>query len=360
MKIGIIGLPTVGKTTLFNLLTGSNAETGAFFGEDREVNIHKAPVPDQRIDKLSAMYQPKKTTYALVEFADIPGLTPTSGKEANRKFLSSVQDAEALVHVVRTFADPSVPFVYEKIDPLRDLEQVQTELLLADMALVETRLERIAKNKKPRPEEAIEKAALEKYQAALEQELPLSTVELTQDEQAAIYSLAFLTVKPMVIVVNADEEALSEGEFPQSEKVKEYAQAHGAPLVIVSAKIEAEINDMEPEDRQVFLEEMGIEESGLAKVTKAAFQRLGLISFFTVGKDEVRAWPIKKGLNARKAAGKIHSDIERGFIRAEVVKYDAFVEAGTWEEAQKQGLTRLEPADYIMVDGDIVNFRFNV
>lgn len=360
MKIGIIGLPTVGKTTLFNLLTGASAETGMFFGEDREVNLHKAPVPDERIDQLTTLCNPKKVTYAKIEFADIPGLNPDAGKEANRKFLSDVQDAEALVHVVRAFSDPSVPFIYEELNPLRDLEQIHGELLLADMALVETRLERIAENKKPRPEEVYEQSALKKYQAALEEEMPLSAVELTEQEKAAVYSLSFLTVKPMVIVVNCDEDAPASGEFPQSQKVRAYAEAHGAPLVVVSAKIEAEINAMDPDDRVEFLQELGIDEPGLGKVTKAAYASLGLISFLTVGKDEVRAWPIKQGTTARKAAGKIHSDIERGFIRAEVVKFTDFIAAGSIEEAQKQGLARLEPADYIMVDGDIVNFRFNV
>lgn len=360
MKIGIIGLPTVGKTTLFNLLTGASAETGVLFGEGREVNLGKAPVPDPRIDKLSEIYQPKKTTYATVEFSDIPGLNPTGGKEANRKFLDKVQDAEALVHVVRAFSDPAIPFIYEEIDPIRDLEQIHTELLLADLTLVETRLERIAKNKKPRPEEAFEKSALEKYRAALNEERPLSTVELTEQEKAAIYSLSFLTVKPLMIVVNTDEDALASGEFPKSAEVRAYAEAHQAPLVVVSAKIEAEISAMDDEDREVFMRELGITESGLVKVTQAAYERLGLISFLTAGKDEVRAWPIRKGTNARKGAGKIHSDIERGFIRAEVVGYDDFIAAGSLEEARKRGLVRLEPADYILQDGDIVNFRFNV
>ncbi|MBO8125788.1 MAG: redox-regulated ATPase YchF [Firmicutes bacterium] len=360
MKIGIIGLPTVGKTTLFNLMTGKSAETGTFYGEDREVNQGKAPVPDKRIDKLSELYQPKRTTYAQVEFLDIPGLNPNAGKEANRKFLRHVQDADALVHVVRAFSDPSIPAINQDIDPVRDLEQIHTELLLADLTLVETRLERIKNNKKPRPEETIEKAVLEKYRAALEKELPLATVELSDEEREAVYSLAFLTDKPTVIVVNGGDDAPATGEFPQKDRLMEYAKAHGSPVVVVSAKIEAEINAMDPEDREVFMEEMGIAESGLVKVTQAAFKSLGLISFFTVGKDEVRAWPIKKGLNARKGAGKIHSDIERGFIRAEVVSYSDFIQAGSWEEAQKQGRIRLEPAEYLLQDGDIVNFRFNV
>lgn len=355
LTCGIIGLPLVGKTTLFNLLTQSEAETSAFAGRTK-TNVRTAVIPDPRLDYLAALYHPRKVTPATLEVIDIPGMTRGSGAA----FLASVRRVDALVQVVRTFRNGAVPHVDGTINPLRDLENINAELLLADLQMVETRLERIASGKKIKKENMVEQAALKRCLTALEQEKPLLEAGLSDEEWQAIRSLDFLTTKPMIIVVNIDEDQLHKGHYEGEEDVASYAVEKGIPVLTICAQIEAEIARLEPEERKEFMEAAGIEEPGIARLARAVYHRLGLISFLTAGEDEVRAWTIRAGTNARTAAGKIHSDMERGFIRAEVVGFEDLHRLGDMQKVKEKGLCRLEGKDYIVQDGDIINFRFNV
>lgn len=355
LTCGIIGLPMVGKTTLFNLLTSSEADTSAFGGHTK-TNVRTANIPDERLDFLAALYKPRKYTPATLEIIDVPGLTPGSGAA----FLAAVREVDALIHVVRAFRNKAVIHVEETLNPLRDLENINAELLLADQQMVETRLERIAASKKIKGETLVEQEALKKCLAALEEEKPLSEAGLTGEEWKAVRSLGFLTVKPMLIVVNIDENQLRGGDYDGSAGLAEYAAARGIPVLPLCVGSEAEIAQLEPEERAEFLADLGITEPGIGRLARAIYRHLGLISFLTAGEDEVRAWTIKEGTNARAAAGKIHSDIERGFIRAEVVNYQDLKELGDMNRVKEKGLARLEGKDYIVKDGDIINFRFNV
>ncbi|MGI9860684.1 redox-regulated ATPase YchF [Moorella naiadis] len=355
LTCGIIGLPLVGKTTLFNLLTQAEAETSAFAGRIR-TNIRTAPIPDARLDFLASLYHPRKVTPATLEIIDVPGLMRGSGAA----FLSAVREVDALIHVVRTFRNEAVIHVEGELNPVRDLETINAELLLADLQLVETRLERIATSKKIKPEMQAEREALEKCREALEAEKPLLEAGLTADEWQDLRHMGFLTTKPMIIVVNIDEDQLRSGHYAGEEEVKSYAEPKGLPILTLCAGLEAEIARLEPGDREDFLREMGIAEPGIDRLARAIYHRLGLISFLTAGEDEVRAWTIQAGTNARAAAGKIHSDIERGFIRAEVVNFADLERCGNMNKVKEEGLARLEGKDYIVQDGDIINFRFNV
>ncbi len=357
MKIGLVGLTGSGKTTLFNLLTEASSGTAA--GAKMAANVGMAIVPDRRIDFLSGMYKPKKTTYAQIEFIDLPGLVPNSGGQGGHTFLVSVRNVEALVQVVRAFEDPNVPHPADNIDPWRDLELLHTELLFADLELVEKRIERIESGKKKKENEA-ELEVLLKCREVLEGEGRLESVEFNPEQAELISGYGFLTQKPMVIVVNLDEEQWRSNKYPGQEKLEKYSQEHEIPVVTVCAKTEMEIGMLEPEERVEFLNDLEITESGIDRLARATYFRLNLISFFTVGEDEVRAWTIEKGTNAKRAAGKIHSDIERGFIRAEVVKFQNMQELGSMVKIKEKGLFQLEGKEYIMGDGDIVNFRFNV
>ncbi|GEA18211.1 redox-regulated ATPase YchF [Moorella sp. E306M] len=355
LTCGIIGLPLVGKTTLFNLLTQAEAETSAFAGRTK-TNIRTAPIPDPRLDFLASLYHPRKVTPAALEIIDVPGLTRGTGAA----FLAAVREVDALIHVVRTFQREDVLHVEGSLNPVRDLEMINAELLLADLQLVETRLERIAASKKVKGDLLAEQSALRRCQEALEAEKPLLEAGLTPDEWQALRHMGFLTTKPMIIVVNIDEEQLREGHYEGQEEVEAYAAARGIPVLNLCAALEAEIARLEPADREVFLKEMGITEPGIDRLARAIYRRLGLISFLTAGEDEVRAWTIKEGTTARAAAGKIHSDIERGFIRAEVVSFSDLARLGDMNKVKENGLARLEGKEYIVQDGDIINFRFNV
>jgi hypothetical protein len=355
LTCGIIGLPLVGKTTLFNLLTQAEAETSAFAGRTK-TNIRTAPIPDPRLDFLASLYHPRKVTPATLEIIDVPGLTRGTGAA----FLAAVREVDALIHVVRTFQREDVLHVEGSLNPVRDLEMINAELLLADLQLVETRLERIAASKKVKGDLLAEQSALRRCQEALEAEKPLLEAGLTPDEWQALRHMGFLTTKPMIIVVNIDEEQLREGHYEGQEEVEAYAAARGIPVLNLCAALEAEIARLEPADREVFLKEMGITEPGIDRLARAIYRRLGLISFLTAGEDEVRAWTIKEGTTARAAAGKIHSDIERGFIRAEVVSFSDLARLGDMNKVKENGLARLEGKEYIVQDGDIINFRFNV
>jgi len=362
LSCGIVGLPTVGKTTFFNLLTNANIETSAFYSGKTATNINTAIVPDERIDFLSQMFHPKKTTYAQIEVIDVPGLVRGSsqGQGTGNEFLSAVRDADALVHIVRAFENNQVLHVDNSLDIMRDLETVNMELLFSDLQLVETRLDRINSGKKKKMENPLEETVLLKIQEVLENEQPVSTISFSEEEREAIKHITFLTDKPMLIVVNLDEKQFTTGSYPQKEEIHSFGISHQMIVLEICAQVEAEISQLEPEDKQVFMEDLGIKEAGIDRLARAIYDLLGLISFLTAGEDEVRAWTIKKDLPAKKAAGKIHSDIERGFIRAEIVAYQDLKEAGSMAKAREQGHFRLEGKEYPVQDGDIINFRFNV
>jgi len=354
MQLGIIGMPMVGKTTLFELLTETydkNASQG-------KTNTAIARVPDMRIDYLSGVFKPKKTTYAQLELIDIPGLMPGGEKSASL-FLDTVRKADALLHMVRVFDDESVPYIYDRIDPIRDIETISYELLLSDLDLIEKRIERINKNKK-RNLMLKELNLLERLKDAISDEKPISTVTVDDEEQEIMSTYQFLTSKPMLICLNLNENEISSNDYTRKEEIARYSEQHNIPVVEVAASIEREIAQLEAEEKEIFMEELGIKESGLVKICRTMYHRLGLISFFTVGEDEVKAWTIEAGTSARKAASKIHSDIERGFIRAEVVDYNIFKELGSMTAVKEKGLFRLEGKEYIVKDGEIVHFRFNV
>ncbi|MDD2497661.1 MAG: redox-regulated ATPase YchF [Desulfitobacteriaceae bacterium] len=362
LTCGIVGLPMVGKTTFFNLLTNAGIETSAFYSGKTGTNINMAVVPDERVNYLSKMFKPKKTTYAQIEFIDIPGLVrgASQGKGTGNEFLSAVRDADALVHILRSFENKNVLHVDDTLDILQDLETVNMELLFADLQLVETRLERINSGKKKKLENPLEEVTLLKIRDVLENEQPVSSISFTDGEKEAVKHITFLTDKPMLIVVNLDEKQFTSKAYPQKDAIYTYGKEHNIIILEICAQVEAEISQLEDEDKTVFMEDLGINEPGIDRLAKAVYRLLGLISFLTAGEDEVKAWTIKKELPAKKAAGKIHSDIERGFIRAEVVAFEDLKKAGSIAKAREMGLFRLEGKDYLVQDGDIINFRFNV
>lgn len=361
MKIGLVGLPLTGKTTLFNLLTNAKAATGTYAGKTG-TNIGSALVPDKRIDFLSALYNPKKTTYAQIEFVDIAGLAAsTEGhKSGSAKFLNDVRNCDALVHVVRAFGNEEVLHVTEDINPEKDLETVEMELLFADLELIEKRIERIKAGKKITKENAEEMELLERCYQELESGTFISEIKLTAAERISLKNYAFLTEKPRLAVVNLDEEQFKNREYPKREGVLQLCRSKNIPLLEICVQMELEISDLQEEDKVLFMEDLGLMETGIELLARNVYEHLGLISFFTVGEDEVKAWTINKGLNAKEAAGKIHSDIERGFIRAEVVKYEDLAQLGSMPKVKEKGLFRLEGKEYPVEDGDIINFRFNI
>ncbi|MGE5553474.1 MAG: redox-regulated ATPase YchF [Betaproteobacteria bacterium] len=361
MKIGLIGLPMSGKTTVFNLLTQARHETSTYLSGRRETNVGVARVPDKRIDYLSALYKPRKTTYATLELFDVVGLVrgAAAGEGLGNEFLNTIRDADALIHVVRAFANPAVVHVEGSVDPWRDLQTVNYELLLADLDVVEKRIARIQTGKR-RPEHEVELSALEKCRAALTEERPIHGVAFTPAEEAALRGFTFFTEKPVILVVNLDEQQFRSGDYPGRAELEAWAKEHNVPLVPVCGQLEAEIAELSGEDREMFLADLGLSESGVERIARAAFQSLGLISFLTAGEDEVRAWPIRKGTCAKEAAGKVHSDIERGFIRAEVVAFEDLKRLGSMAKVKEAGLLRLEGKEYVVQDGDIINYRFAV
>ncbi|MEN6351526.1 MAG: redox-regulated ATPase YchF [Syntrophomonas sp.] len=354
MQLGIIGMPLVGKTTVFELLTESRDKTL----NTGKTNTAMARVPDERIDYLSGLFKPKKTTYAQLEILDIPGLVPGAEKAAS-VFLEAVRRADALLHVVRLFDDPSVPTMSGEINPVKDIDIINYELLLADLEMLEKRIERINSNKK-KNQMLLELVLLERLKTAVEDEKPLSSLELNSDEIEILSSYQFLTSKPMLVCLNVSEEDLVKKDYTDRGALFEISQSKQLPMIEISAEIEREIAELEGEEKDLFMDEIGIEEAGIVKICRTMYKRLGLISFFTVGEDEVKAWTIDEGTVARKAAGKIHSDIERGFIRAEVVEYNHLKELGSMSAVREKGLFRLEGKEYVVKDGDIIHFRFNV
>ncbi|MFZ5352225.1 MAG: redox-regulated ATPase YchF [Bacillota bacterium] len=362
MKIGLVGLPLVGKTTFFNLLTHAHAEVSNFATGKVSSNIGSAKVPDQRIDFLAKLYNPRKTTYAQMDFIDVPGLVSgaSTGKGVGNQFLEDIRKVDALVHIVRAFENPDVLHVDGSVDPMRDIETINMELLFADLGIIDNRIERINTGKKVTKENLAEKEVLVKCKEGLENGLLIHQINLTEEEKELLKTFSFLSEKPMILVINVDEDSLKSGVYPQKGQIQQYAKERNAPIMEICARAEAEISELEEEDRLMFMEELGITRSGIDILAETTYNYMGLISFLTAGEDEVRAWTIKKGTDAKKAAGKIHSDIERGFIRAEVVKYKDIHELGSMVKVKEKGLFRLEGKEYIVEDGDIINFRFNV
>ena len=361
MKIGIIGLSRTGKTTLFNLLTGRGDDIAAAGGKGA-ANIGTGVVPDERVDFLSEIYKPKKTIYAKIEFTDIAGFQ-MSGDGRNSgasKFLNDVRPCEALVHVIRAFESGSVLHDMEGVDPARDLGAVETEMLFADLEMIEKRISRIKTGKKVTKEREAEINLLERCFDWLDKAGAVRDMDLSEDERVAIRSYQFLTEKPRLAVVNLDESQWESKSWPNKEELEQLCGKLNIPLIVLCVDTELEISRLPEEDKKLFMEDMGITQPGIAVLSRAVYELLGLISFLTVGDDEVRAWTIEKGTNARTAAGKVHSDIERGFIRAETIKYDNIKELGAMVKVKEKGLYRLEGKEYIVVDGDIIYFRFNV
>ena len=361
MKIGLIGLNQTGKTTLFSLLTGKDESSGSLSGKSA-ANIGTCVVPDERIDFLSALYRPKKTTYAKIEITDIAGFSASdtaSGSGASR-FLNDVRPCDAIVHVLRAFQSDTVLHDLDSLDPARDLETVETEMLFADLEMIEKRIGRIRAGKKVTKEHEAEIELLNKCYDRLEKGGSLLDMELSESERLFTRQFAFLTEKPRFAVVNLDESQWDSKNWPGKEALQALSLKLKIPVLELCVGMELEINRLSDEDKLLFMEDMKISESGIAVLSKAAYSLLGLISFMTVGEDEVRAWTIEDGTIAKHAAGKIHTDIERGFIRAEVVKYHDLFDLGTMPKVKEKGLFKLEGKDYIVNDGDIINFRFNV
>ena len=361
----ITGLPYGGKTTLFNLLTGGHASTGAFAGAEAETNIGVAKVPDERVDKLSALFKPKKTTFAEITYRDLGLAKSATGEGISPKKLGDLRNSDALVHVVRAFADPSVPHAEGSVDALRDVATLDLELLFSDHAIVEKRLESLEKElrsaKGPeRESKERELAFLKRAKPALEAETPLRDLDVEPEEQRLIRGYRFLTLMPQLVVANVDEADVAAPDAVLAPLRAAAAKHRGTAVVAVCAKIESEIAELPADEAAAFRAELGLTEAPLDRVVHATYDLLGLTSFFTAGEDEVRAWTIYKGSTAQQAAGAIHSDLERGFIRAEVIRWDELLEAGSEANARKHGLMRTEGKSYLVQDGDTINVLFNV
>ncbi len=362
MKIGIVGLPNVGKSTLFNSITKAGAECANYPFCTIEPNVGVVPVPDERLDTLGKMYNSEKIIHAVIEFVDIAGLVKgaSKGEGLGNKFLSHIRETDSILQVVRCFDDSNIIHVDGSVDPLRDIETINIELELADLDTVNRRIDKASKLAKGDKKYLAEEDAFKKIRKTLEDGKPARQTDLTDEERELVRDAFLLTMKPVLYVGNISESDIGKPDNEYVKKLKEYAKNDGAEVITLCAKIEEELSVLEGEEKQEMLEAMGLEESGLDKVIKSSYDLLGLMSYLTAGEKESRAWTIKKGTKAPQAAGKIHTDFERGFIKAAIVSYDDLVKCGSEAKAKEQGLLRLEGKEYVMQDGDVVEFKFNV
>lgn len=365
MKLGIVGLPNVGKSTLFNAITKAGAESANYPFCTIDPNVGVVSVPDERLDKLQEIYNSKKKVHTAIEFYDIAGLVKgaSKGEGLGNKFLSHIREVEAIVHVVRCFNDDNIVHVEGSVDPIRDIETINLELVLSDLEILERRIDKTTKLARSGDKEAkFQLGVLEKIKSTLESEKPVRSMDLDESEEEFVKTLCLLTFKPVLYATNISEDDLTSGNLENEfvKTVKEYASKENSEVIIVCAKLEEELSTLQDEEKLDMLSEYGLDKSGLDQLIQSSYKLLGLMSFLTAGEIEVRAWTIKIGTKAPAAAGKIHSDIERGFIRAETISYDKLVECGSEAVAKEKGYYRLEGKEYIMQDGDVVNFRFNV